>query len=352
VSGSIDRLSPVVRLAPAKVNLTLAVVGRRPDGFHALHSVMAATTLADRLSMAPLAPEAGARAADSLHVTGFDPGPPADNLVLRAVALARQAARLAWPGAPAEPPPLAIRLDKRIPIAAGLAGGSSDAAAALDAALDAWAADLSVADRLAVGARLGSDVPFFVAGAAVAIVGGRGERVEPLVGVRGRQPGLLLVTPGIAVSTAEVYTAFDAGARPADRGATLQASRHLGDELAAGALSSTQLADRGGVLASANDLLVATGSVAPDVVGFRRSLARLLGRRVGQSGSGPTTWTLYPSLAEAQDAAADVERAVDEGRLAPDASRPFVAATTFASTDAATRRPAEEPIAVRGVEDR
>jgi 4-diphosphocytidyl-2-C-methyl-D-erythritol kinase len=351
VTGSVDRLSPVVRLAPAKVNLTLAVVGRRPDGFHALHSVMVATTLADRLSMAPLAPGA-AGAADSLHVTGFDPGPPADNLVLRAVALARLAARLTWPGAPGEPPPLAIRLEKRVPIAAGLAGGSSDAAAALDAALEAWGADVSLRDRLAVGARLGSDVPFFVVGAPVGIVEGRGERVEPLVGVRGRQPGLLLVTPGIAVSTADVYAAFDGGAGPADRGATLQASRHLADELAAGALSSTQLADRGGVLASANDLLVATGSVAPDVVRFRRSLARLLGRRVGQSGSGPTTWTLYPSLAEAQDAAADVERALDEGRLAPDAPRPFVAATTFATTDAATRRPAEEPSAVRGVEDR
>jgi 4-diphosphocytidyl-2-C-methyl-D-erythritol kinase len=353
VSAPADRLSPVVRVAPAKVNLTLAVVGRRPDGFHALHSVMAATMLADRLSMAPRAIEPGAPAVDSLHVTGFDPGPPAHNLVLRAVALARQAVRLSWPAAPAEPPPLAIRLDKRIPIAAGLAGGSSDAAAALDGALEAWGVELSVGDRIAFGARLGSDVPFFLAGGPVALVEGRGERVAPLVGVRGRPAALLLVTPAVAVSTVAVYAAYDGGAGPPDRGSTLQASRHLADELAAGALSAAQLADRGGVLASANDLLAATGRIAPEVVRFRRSLARLLGRRIGQSGSGPTTWTLYPSHDEAEAAANVVERALDEGGLAPGGPRPFVMATTMATTSLTATRPgAEEPIAVRGVEDR
>ena len=137
------RLTPVVRLAPAKLNLTLAIVGRRSDGFHALHSVMVPLALADRLSLAILS--AGD---DTLHVTGFDPGPPETNLVLRAIAGAREALR----GSGAATPPLAARLDKQIPVAAGLAGGSSDAAAAIDAALDAWDAELSP-DRHARGKR-------------------------------------------------------------------------------------------------------------------------------------------------------------------------------------------------------
>ena len=78
MTGAADplrRLSPVVRLAPAKLNLTLAVVGRRDDGYHTLHSVFVPLTLADRLSLAPVA---GQR--DTLYVTGFDAGPPAFNL--------------------------------------------------------------------------------------------------------------------------------------------------------------------------------------------------------------------------------------------------------------------------------
>jgi 4-diphosphocytidyl-2C-methyl-D-erythritol kinase len=127
------RLAPVVRLAPAKLNLTLAVLGTRPDGYHELHSIMVPLDLADRLSVAVLA----TGAADSLHVAGFDPGPAGDNLVLRAFAAARRHAQPVW-GRSEPPPALAARLDKRIPVAAGLAGGSSDAAAAVDAAPGAW----------------------------------------------------------------------------------------------------------------------------------------------------------------------------------------------------------------------
>src|SRR5215212_7212280 len=137
------RVTPVVRVAPAKLNLTLAVVGRRDDGYHALHSVMAPLALADRLS---LAPDPSPDARDRLRVEGFDPGPAVDNLVLRALDSTRRALR---PHLPASPPALAVRLDKRIPVAAGLAGGSSDAAAAIDGALEAWAAGdvLSPAER-------------------------------------------------------------------------------------------------------------------------------------------------------------------------------------------------------------
>ena len=205
-------LAPVVRVAPAKVNLTLAVLGTRPDGFHDLHSVFVPLDLADRLSVAVLPPGA----VDTLHVDGFDPGPAADNLVLRAIRAAREAAHPAW-GRPEPPPPLAARLEKRIPVAAGLAGGSSDAAAALDAALEAWGVDLDAATRHRVAASLGSDVPFFAIGGP-ALIEGRGERLTALGWLRDAdsshdRPGLLLVTPSCGVSTPAAYRAWDEGAR-------------------------------------------------------------------------------------------------------------------------------------------
>jgi len=119
VSDPLGRLTPVVRLAPAKLNLTLAVVGRRPDGFHAIHSVMVPLDLADRLALGP-----AFGPADRLHVTGPGGAPPPDlgaeasNLVLRAIEVARRAVRAGGVGGPL--PALAARLEKRIPVAAGL----------------------------------------------------------------------------------------------------------------------------------------------------------------------------------------------------------------------------------------
>jgi 4-diphosphocytidyl-2-C-methyl-D-erythritol kinase len=302
--------APIVRLAPAKLNLTLAVVGRRADGFHDLHSVFVPLALADRLSLASLGPGGGAEA-DSLHVTGFDAGPVADNLVLRGIAAARAAVGKG-PGRPATPP-LAARLEKHIPVAAGLGGGSSDGAAAIDGALEAWGAadalDPAARARIAVG--LGSDVPFFTIGRP-ALVEGRGERVTPLGGVHGH-PGVLLVTPRIAVRTPEVFAVFD-GTRGVGDGSVRMTSAHLAQELGNG-LSATDLLARAGVLASANDLLAAAILVAPDLVGVRRVLTRLLGRPIGLSGSGPTLWTLYPSLGEAGAAAAVVESGVADGSV-------------------------------------
>jgi len=322
------RLAPVVRLAPAKLNLTLAVVGRRDDGFHELHSVMVPLALADRLSVA-VSPSA---TADSLHRSGFDAGPPGDDLVLRAIAAARRAVGGGWPGA-GPPPPLAARVEKRIPVAAGLAGGSSDAAAALDAALEAWGAELDGHARLATAATLGSDVPFFLAGGP-ALVEGRGERVTPLPWLRGAAapPALLLVTPGVQVPTPSVFAAYAAGIRGLG-GAARMASEHLASELRTG-LTAHDLLVRASVLASGNDLQPAADAVVPELVPFRRALRRVTGRPVGLSGSGPTHWALYPSLAEADAAAAAVRMAIGEGtipRLGD--GDPFVSATTIREPD-------------------
>ena len=322
------RLAPVVRTAPAKLNLTLAVLGVRQDGFHELHSVMVPTGISDRLSVAVLP----LRGHDTLHVGGLDAGPAEDNLVLRAFAAARRAARSAGFG-PDTPPPLAARLEKRIPVAAGLGGGSSDAAAAVDAALEAWGVELDGAARLAVAASIGSDVPFFLAGGP-ALVEGRGERLAPLGWLRDAagwpdRPGLLLITPAVAMSTPAVFHAWDAGAR-AVGGAARLASAHLADELRRGALNSDMLLTRASVLAAANDLAPAAAAVEPALIPFKRALLRLLARPVGLSGSGPTHWALYASRAEAEEAAARLRDAVESGALvAPGPRPPFIAATVF-----------------------
>jgi 4-diphosphocytidyl-2-C-methyl-D-erythritol kinase len=324
------RLTPVIRLAPAKLNLTLAVVGRRPDGFHDLHSVFVPLALADRLSLAP----AGGHA-DSLHVEGFDPGPADDNVVFRALAATRQAVGGGWAGGPGPAPALAARLEKRIPVAAGLAGGSSDAAATIDGALEVWGAELDAEARLRLAAQLGSDVPFFGAGGP-ALVEGRGERVAPLGGLRG-SPGVLLVTPAVPMSTRDVFEAFVA-VRGVGDGSVRMSSVHLAEELRSG-LSAADLVARAGVLTMANDLLPATAALLPELVTFRRALNRRLGRPLGLSGSGPTLWALYASEAEAAAAADSVRSALGEGSLrAPGEAEPFVAATTIV-----THPPAEEP---------
>jgi 4-diphosphocytidyl-2-C-methyl-D-erythritol kinase len=350
------------------LNLTLAVVGRREDGFHALHSVMAPLSFGDAVSVsaapvsaapvsaAPVsAAPAGAHgtaAADTLRVAGQSVPATPDNLVLRAIAATRTAVRatwpgatgarpganpslagrgaphapLAWPGAPLDPPPLAARLTKRIPVAAGLGGGSSDAAATVAAALEAWGAELSAEAVRSLAASLGSDVPFFLAG-GIALVTGRGEFVEALPDLQGEAPAVLLVTPRVAVSTPAVFVAYAGGARPATT--ALAASERLVDDLRAGLPAATLLAIAE-ELAAANDLLPATLEVVPTLAAFRAELSRIVGRPVGQSGSGPTAWVLYPSLATARKAARFVRLAIRDGSL-PEIGdgAPFVAVGTI-----------------------
>ena len=313
-------LTPVLRLAPAKLNLTLSVGPLRPDGYHALHSVMVPLGLADRLSVS--------RAhgpVDSLHVSGSSAPPRPDDLVLRGFTAARSAV-----GRAVEAFPLAARLEKHIPVAAGLGGGSSDAAAAIEAALEAWGADLGWEDRLRAAASVGSDVAFFMAGGP-ALVEGRGERVTPLALPRGEPLGVLVVTPALAVRTPEIFGRFDAGgaAAPGDPRSTRATSEHLASELRAG-LRSADLLARAGVLTAANDLANATAAAVPELRTLRRALARLLGRAVGQSGSGPTLWALYPSLAAAEGAVAEIGAALADGRCtAPGSGVPLVRATTM-----------------------
>ncbi len=172
--------------AACKVNLALEVLGKRPDGYHELATVMQTIDLADRLVVED---------ADDLSMATTSPDVPADggNLALRAAAALREAAKVDRG--------VRVRLVKRIPVAAGLGGGSSDAAAVLLALNRLWGLRWPI-DRLAdVAVTLGMDVPFFLRG-GVALGTGRGEKLARL---EAGALALVLVNPGEALSTAAVY---------------------------------------------------------------------------------------------------------------------------------------------------
>jgi 4-diphosphocytidyl-2-C-methyl-D-erythritol kinase len=255
----------------------------------------------------------------------MDAGPAEENLVVRAIRATRAAAAPYADRGPASLPPLATRLEKRIPVAAGLGGGSSDAAAAIDAACEAWQVHLPGEARARVAAQLGSDVSLFLVGGP-ALIEGRGERVTPLKDPRGPAAGVLLVTPAVPVRTPDVFAVFAAGAAS---GSTRLSSEHLASEMRGG-LRGADLVARAGVLASANDLSPATAALVPGLVPFRRALLRALRRPVGQSGSGPTLWCLYPSGDEAESAAVELRHRLDSGELPPvGQGAPWVHATTI-----------------------
>lgn len=183
------------RFSPAKINLFLAVTGLRSDGFHQLVSIVAQCAFGDRLTRED--GDAGATE-DALAVNGAEVPATKDNLVLRAAA----AFRRAEPGLP----PQRFTLDKRIPVGAGLGGGSGDAAAALRL-LGERSPGMSATWLGGVAAGLGSDVPLFLRDNAV-IMRGRGDRVEDLPeAARDRLSGLpvLLFGPPVAMETPRAY---------------------------------------------------------------------------------------------------------------------------------------------------
>ncbi|MCE9548580.1 MAG: 4-(cytidine 5'-diphospho)-2-C-methyl-D-erythritol kinase, partial [Planctomycetia bacterium] len=189
--------------APAKLNLFFEVYGRRPDGYHEIETLMVPVSLYDALSFRDVAPPAAGQVAPltlPCHVAaGESSGTQllpqgADNLVIKAIDLLRRRAGIER-GA-------VVRLWKRIPMAAGLGGGSSDAAAALVAANLAWGLGYSRDQLVQLAAEIGSDVPFFLY-RGPAICRGRGERIEPLTGLGDLHA--VIVRPPMGLSTAEVY---------------------------------------------------------------------------------------------------------------------------------------------------
>lgn len=258
----------VVVMAPAKINLTLEVLGRRADGYHELASVFATVDVRDRVRVAPsktldvrIAPDIGAAEGEDLATRA-----------VRALAEANGRAPLAH-----------VRVKKRIPVAAGLGGGSSDAGAVLRALARVWRLDAQGLG--AVGARVGSDVPFFASGAPYALVRGRGEQVEPLPA-----PGPLwiaLVELRERVSTAEVFEVHRGNGSKGERSAAL--ARALREGAATPAVIRESLV---------NDLVAAAERVCPPIAEARKTAAGV-GIALAMSGSGPSLFALADDRAQA-----------------------------------------------------
>jgi 4-diphosphocytidyl-2-C-methyl-D-erythritol kinase len=254
-------------LAYAKINLTLEVLARQADGYHALRSVMLPIALADELEIAPAAQ------------ARFECDPPqltADNLVTRTLA------RIGL-----EDAPFALTLRKRIPVGAGLGGGSSDAAMVLRAAMDGTFGGVPERDWIADARALGSDVPFFLAQGG-ALVEGTGERVTAL----GALPpwSIVLIVPGVHVATPSAFAQL---AR--ERSASPVELRPRRDDYAAA------------IQAATNDFEPIVSAAYPEVRAVLDALRAAGADHAMLSGSGGACFALCPDAARARRLAAKVD---------------------------------------------
>lgn len=178
--------------APAKLNLALHVTGRRADGYHLIESLAVFTRFGDRLTVSPAE-------GDTFLVTGkYADDVPTDGTNL--VTKARDALRGHF--GPDRCGPVAITLEKNLPVASGVGGGSSDAAAALNGLARLWSLDVDKAALAGIGLTLGADVPMCLARRPL-VARGIGDDIETLPGFASL--GFVLVNPGVAVSTADVF---------------------------------------------------------------------------------------------------------------------------------------------------
>jgi 4-diphosphocytidyl-2-C-methyl-D-erythritol kinase len=263
--------------AAAKVNLTLEVLNRRPDGYHEISTVMHAVDLSDRLVLED---------ADVCEVHTSAPGVPTDerNLALRAALMLREAAKVERG--------VLITLEKRIPVAAGLGGGSTDAAAVLLGLNRLWDLGWSAEALEGLAMGLGMDVPFFLRGGA-AVGTGRGEQLSRL---GGSSLGLVLVNPRFPISTAEMYGRVTP-AMFSDGGRARQAARAL----------ATHRPDR--VAASLyNGLELAARDAYPQIEQMRAALTAAGALGAVMSGSGPTVFGIARSWEQARQIRARVTR--------------------------------------------
>ncbi|MDR1799041.1 MAG: 4-(cytidine 5'-diphospho)-2-C-methyl-D-erythritol kinase [Bifidobacteriaceae bacterium] len=293
----------VTAVAPAKINLSLRVGARRRDGFHQLHTLFHAVDLKERVTVSDAeGPE------DTVEVTGTDaPHVPVGRANLALVA-AREL-RLAAGLGEAERPVL-IQIDKGIPVAGGLAGGSADAAAALVALNQLWGLGLNSAELSTVAAQVGSDVPFLLLGGS-AIGTGRGEVLQPVPA--GGQFHWVLLTSRAGLSTPTVFRRFDymalSGNLPQRHaGAGLGEPPAIPEALIAGLEAGDPVAVGANLV---NDLQPAAIDLRPGLgqMAVRAVMAGAAGAVV--SGSGPTVALLARSAAHAKGMAEELVDAAD-----------------------------------------
>jgi 4-diphosphocytidyl-2-C-methyl-D-erythritol kinase len=262
--------------APAKINLTLEVVGRMPNGYHAIRSVM--------LLLPRLADTIRIRVDDgreAIRIRTNSAATPADATNLCHVAAQRYLAHTAQAAA------LVIDIDKKIPVAAGLGGGSSDAAAVLLALNRRFGAPVAPRELAAIGSDIGKDVPFFLRETAAARATGMGEVVTP---VRvPRAPRVLVVNPGIAVPTGAAYAALARELWFMSSRARIDRSRMMERALRSG--------DMAGVAGAVfNDFEPVVERMHPVIKELKQALVAFGARAAAMSGSGSTVFGLFTSV--------------------------------------------------------
>jgi 4-diphosphocytidyl-2-C-methyl-D-erythritol kinase len=270
-------MSDIVRIAAhAKVNLFLRILARETSGFHAIETLFSLIELADEITI-----ERTANGVE-IEVTGGDTGPPDDNLAVRAARAVLEATGAKFG--------VKIRLEKRVPVQAGLGGGSSDAAATLHAVNSMTDNAIPRAEILQFAAKLGSDTAFFASGTPMALAWNRGERLFSLAGPPAAPT--LLVIPELGVSTADAYTMWDRAQGPQ----TARGSIVL-DMDAFGAWGS--IGRLGG-----NDFESLVASKHPEITALLTRVAETGPLLARMSGSGSAVFGVYRNAGVMEDAAA------------------------------------------------
>jgi 4-diphosphocytidyl-2-C-methyl-D-erythritol kinase len=258
--------------APAKINLTLDVLDKRPDGYHELETVMQTISLGDTIELAD--------ASDIEVISGHPEVPKGpENLAYRAAALVQEHAGIKRG--------VRITIKKRIPVAAGLAGGSTDAAAVLKGLDKLWSLGLSENELLVLASQLGSDVAFCLHG-GTALGKGRGEQLTSLPPMP--KFGVVLVKLPIAVSTKEVY------------------QRYRRDEMqkptTAAMVQALQQCNRQTIMKAMSNMLESvTIPMHPEIAEIKKQMQKAGAQAVLMSGSGPTVFGLTETLHGAEQVA-------------------------------------------------
>ena len=270
------RVRTVSVRAHAKINLDLRVLGTRPDGFHELRTVFQAVALHDVVECVgregPFALECDVA------------GVPIDgtNLVWRAAEALWRSIRRTGP-----PTNVMVRLTKRIPLQAGLGGGSSDAAATLVGLVRLWKLPLRPAQLTDVAATLGSDVPFFLSG-GTALGLGRGDEVYPLADLP--RHWIVLLIPGFGVSSADAYRWYDGEREGGGGGASRREPQYVPGPWPSRAAQMV------------NDLEAAIARHHPEIDQMRTALRRAGALAAAMTGSGSTVFGLFQRRREAESA--------------------------------------------------
>ena len=279
-------------LAPAKINLHLRVGPRRTDGFHPLLSWMTTVALFDTMTLQQR--PAGQAGDGTVALTCDMPTLACDerNLVVRVARGWTEHARVSAGS-------LSIQLEKRIPVGAGLGGGSSDGARVLLGLNQLWKTGRAANDLSAFAALFGSDLPFFFHGPS-SVCRGRGEIVTPVP--RPQACWALLLLPKLAMPTADVYRRFD----------ELGLGRQRDIELEPPWQAWAQLPSEILLPRLVNDLERPAFEIAPALAELRERIEKMLSRPVRMSGSGCSLFTLFDSRDQASDAGKDIERELNE----------------------------------------